>query len=830
MAEHYDFSQHKINLGDTNYPQKHNAAMDALEQLGNDTLQRAQEAAHHAAIAAKRVMTKPEFDTIRQNEIRNLLGAGFKKTDFDNDYEFAQVDGWQNKLKIKANEIVIDGLWHHFNDTMIQLHEAPNGLQNIDLAQPDFADIDAAIAAGGTSLSKSYLRQREIVIAIQEDIAVSAANATSMAYIQDANNHVYSVDGQLRQRVLSFVVERLPVSVPMASKHFAYGDARNAMSALGWTETDITGQWKKGGKIGVALIWVERLNQGGGHPINPDGCRKFNEVGTWSNGSWHNQGKYRPSSICDCFLIKNGDPSNGDDRGAYVNSGTIVRNSSGRWNGDGKLYDAIYLSETRDLRLNACGIPDSEVLNVEMTKAITGKYKGFESLPFIPIAKPSTSTFSHNGGATYMHSGVLRGVASDRGGVFVGASNSLVQSVDIKKACIAVSQGGAGEYAYLSDGTNTFRIQSWFNQHNLRITKLLNGEYVDGEYQYELEGNSYLFIPPPSVKITVKAVASAEQTWTDLIGTPVNVAETVKNLSIDGLYATWIGAGNNQRQKLSRKSTESQGVQIYTSDNGLSFSSSIVAINTLSNDRTGVGAGLVVFVNYRTKNHFTEKNSNSDTAIRGEIFSSSDHRPEYGNTLISSLIAKVPTVSAANSKINLILQEYTLDGDKFHVDPRVAPSHNPIWLAGEGPAAKVLFSVTNIEGIKAVQLHYKEMIFDDGTNSTNDFTHIAPSTTTKTAGQFLFVNDGAFQGYWEWLKTTTTPLTHSSWFERAGELFSVYDQAVFARRWNGNGWGDDNKFQITDGVSTILDENNNSVKFGTHIFVTNVPAEKQHDS
>lgn len=796
MTDNFDFSQHKINLGDTDYPQKHNAAMDALEQLGNDTVQRAQEAAHHAAIAAKRVMTKPEFDTIRQNEIRNLLGAGFKKTDFDSDYEFAQVNGWQNKFKLKANEIVIDGVWHRFDDTMIQLHEAPNGLQNIDLTQPDFADIDAAIAVGGTSLSKSYLRQREIVIAIQEDIAVSAANATSMAYIQNADNHVYSVDGQLRQRVLSFVVERLPVSVPMASKHFAYGDARNAMNALGWTETDITGQWKKGEKFGVALTWIERLNQGAGHPMNPDGAGRVVNITASAWTPWYSGTARKPNTLSDCFTQYLNTPglTNGPiaDTTGYVGTINAGPNHSGRWNSDGKFYDAIYSSHVRDLRLNSWKVPDSELLNSEMNKSITGDVRGFDSVPFTQIVLPSVNSNTSN---EFMNFG----------------SGQIPSSLSI----------GDRAYVVNADGViNELTVASFNIASNVRFNRA-----------FSKDTRPYVVFELSQSPLDTKSV---EPTWTDIVGTPESILNEASTLGVNGFYGTWVGSDGEGGYDLTRKVAIPIQEQ-YSDDAGISWRVGTPTVG-IDNKLGNVVKGRVLFFHYRTKAHFTCGSVNSEVPLVGEVFGSGDAFDEV--TLISSLINKVPT------RRDWLAKDFTIDIQASRLRSKLSSEgngvrHKELTLSGTGPTAKMLFSLCEVEGFKAVQLTFKEMKYDLN-NSTSERVNVPAGNRTYLYGHpYTFygfnnqqANERPIVFFTEITRDMPPNWMDGIYFDENGDGRSDATNALAAPRmrlWDGNGWGDDNKFQIIDGVSTLQDENGNTVKYGTHVFVTNVPAGKQHD-
>ena len=51
-----------------------------------------------------------------------------------------------------------------FNPCSITLPPAPDGLQNIDPTQPDFADLTEAIAAGTTALNNSVINRQDLVL------------------------------------------------------------------------------------------------------------------------------------------------------------------------------------------------------------------------------------------------------------------------------------------------------------------------------------------------------------------------------------------------------------------------------------------------------------------------------------------------------------------------------------------------------------------------------------------------------------------------------------------------------------------------------------------
>ena len=84
-------------------------------------------------------------------------------------------------------------------------------------------------------------------------------------------------------------------------------------------------------------------------------------------------------------------------------------------------------------------------------------------------------------------------------------------------------------------------------------------------------------------------------------------------------------------------------------------------------------------------------------------------------------------------------------------------------------------------------------------------------------GQGLNVTSGDLNGYWISQSTAnhTTSFDSDGWVEVDGKLYwSNSSGAVWFKRWDGNGFGDDNGFNIVDGESTVLDDNGNSVLVG----------------
>jgi len=745
----------------------------------------------NSKLGAVCAMTKPEFDSLSKNELKHHNITGVLNSNFDTSFIFAQTDGWQNKFKLAANSVKIDGIWHDYDEQTITLAPAPNGLQNIDLSQPDYPDLASAIVAGGTSLSASNLNQRELVMAVQSDEVLQGANAQNTAYIQDSANHVYSDNGVLRQRLLSFVAERLPESVPVASKANHWTNTVNAMQALGWTkDADILGQWTKGDLKATAIAWVQRENQGTGHPMNPQGCGAGVNVGASNWVRWSDNTSRKPSTISDCFeqyvnTVGLTSGPVGDDSGFI---GSIAGGGAhlGNWNNEAKFFDAIYPDQVINLTIDANSHDNASVLNTYSNASVSAELQGHESVPFTRIL---TTTSGANASTSTIFTTTT--------GIFVG------------------------DIVYIEHSAGTYQR---------RKVDTVTATYIVVDDTVDRKGLGYIVHESQRSKYT-----SSDPTWTSILGSPANLKATLDNLGVDGIYGTWIPVvpnGTLQEFPFARKNTTNSIDAPYTSNNGLTWAVAldyIGGISSSSNSRTeSLHGNSVEFWHYKTKAYFTEESVNRKIDLFGNVFATNWNDNRYGNSLASSLIGKVGT-NNNQFIVNAILpltSMGTLNPITGAIDAAAYayPTHSTINLVGTGPAVKVLRTLCEVGGFKAIQFTFKEMAYDSDMDNGNDFEDKTGSSTVLTiVGNYYHVTSGVRTGYWKCLLAANAPFDDTSWNEYNGVLHYSDGQKYF-ERWDGNGWGDDNKFQVVDGMSSVSDDNGNSVIIGTHTYVTNIKA------
>ena len=108
------------------------------------------------------------------------------------------------------------------------------------------------------------------------------------------------------------------------------------------------------------------------------------------------------------------------------------------------------------------------------------------------------------------------------------------------------------------------------------------------------------------------------------------------------------------------------------------------------------------------------------------------------------------------------------------------------------------------------------MVWDSSLDSGDEFITITEvSTELKSAGQHYRVTDGTFQGYWFCELSTSAPFDNAMWSVNSDGSLCWRDGAAYFKRWDGNGFGDNNQFEIADNQNTLTDDNGNSVLYGT---------------
>ena len=143
--------------------------------------------------------------------------------------------------------------------------------------------------------------------------------------------------------------------------------------------------WLSNGLAVAPTALIQHRNQGLGHgTYNPNGCKLASDGNLWYNTS------VDFNSEADCFNASKLTASSG-----------AIGQSSGRWNGDGKFYDAIDISDVGDIRMSSRRVPEKKIRETYKRKAIEAEICGFEGVPFQSSASSSVVSLHGQANATW---------------------------------------------------------------------------------------------------------------------------------------------------------------------------------------------------------------------------------------------------------------------------------------------------------------------------------------------------------------------------------------------------------------------------------------------
>lgn len=546
----------------------------------------------------------------------------------------------------------------------------------------------------------------------------------------------------------------------------------------------------------LPIALVQRLNQGAYHPVyNPFGCAAF----SWKNDNngqvyWYgNLPLYKlPTSQKDCFVSAD----SGGSKTTSVNSGGISNASNMRPTNDPyKYYDAIYAGQVEDLRLSAHKQDTNKLLEDSIRKAVAGEMRGKSKVPFTKVA-----TNLGTGG----HSNQTDNWAVSGGNLFW---------------VYAVNNVSVGDIVYLHDVSKDLLVK-------IKVTDAA-GSRFNGPYE-TLQGS----VAPQDTgeaSTEVYVVYTEYLTpefdnlpWTDIIGSPENIAATFPN----GVMGQWIPVipdGTGKDFPLNRKCVGT-GSALWTGDNGANWTAEASTWQPKESVKNDFGqiqmnppTGQVRLGFYKTLSNFTEKADNSKIVSQvGNVWVGDRSYKDDGVRLNESLIDKVCTSSNAPYSEYLAFWGYRIDpaiGD-INQYPN-GGKHSPITLLApqnESPAVKTLSTLTEKDGLLYLQLHGNELKYKAPVPE-----RINESATSLTKGKLYVVSDGRFMGnVIHWLVTTSAPLSHANWRIVDDKVMNhADDQNVYGVLFK-NGWGDDSTIPVISGEGTKTDLNGNIVKTFCH--------------
>jgi len=557
-----------------------------------------------------------------------------------------------------------------------------------------------------------------------------------------------------------------------------------------WQPTNGASDAHNGLCFAIPIALVQRRNQGAYHPsFNPNGSASTIIDGVAGYLDWnHSQvlGNFPINSTATAFTFGAG----GSDR---REGGSISNGQQGR--PDGKFYDAIYASDVQDLRMSSRRVPLSELREQHKRKAIAGEIRGAESVPFTVIGTHNYSSSNNN---NYIN----------------------IDAASYKGRVLAV-----GDYITMLDQTTSI----WETR---KITSI-----IDGNQAQFLDQNGIDMVQGQHVVCAFKQThKQANPTWTDIIGDPARIAATFPN----GVEGQWIPkpTPDTNPNVLNRKLI-SHHETLQSNDNGASWNLQTPTIDNTNNTVTySAGSLLVMLVQYETQANFTQDDvsGGGNMLALGNVWAGNDSAVNRGCLLQSSLIGKVGVNNTGQPRYTeLPLRTYSRspDGDtRLVASDGWFPTHDTIDIAGISSTVKTLDYLSEQDGVANLCFAYKEMVFDSATNgwASGGSLRIQPTIAfSHSVGDLILIDSDFRDSVAAGLVVQAFLPVSNTWSATAlsawilledGTLTTGEGSATGFKVWDGNGWGDNNQFEVVNNQSTMTDDNGNTAKVGTASFNT----------
>lgn len=545
----------------------------------------------------------------------------------------------------------------------------------------------------------------------------------------------------------------------------------------------------------VPIALVQRKNTGAYDPtLNPEGTGRWNSTGTTSTGTTWYSGRNQPISKYEAFKIIPDASADTTTAGVVAVTG-YIGTISGR--PDNKFYDATYASDVQDLRMSSKLLPHKEIREKYKRMAIAGEVRGFEGVPFTTVTPVSVTNGTYNGRLYFNQSEGLRNLEV--------LSNLPPTADSVTRAYIVSRTSG---YIFPVSARN------W------------------SDNDYFVSPDTFDGTPPSTENWDIvtwvnQTHKQANPTWTDIIGNPANIAATFP----EGVEGQWIpvipsGGSINVHVPLNRKSLVSINSREWTMNDGVSWNSKTTnTINTTLNTSVyGDELTIVLLEHYATQAHFTEDSNNSKVLDLGGVFAVSDSNVVRGNTLIPSLIGKIGVNGGGTSRwvdtnissFSLLESRLLLGGVGWN------PTNDTLTLGGTSTTVKTLDYLSQSNNVAKLCYAYKEIMYDSTNSNGNTFINVTGGTAvTTTNGQYYHVTSGRHTGYWFISGNGWSGISFDDvrWSE-VDDTLKYENGSTYATRWDGNGWGDNNEFEVTDNQGVQTDDNGNIVVYGTASFNT----------
>ena len=410
----------------------------------------------------------------------------------------------------------------------------------------------------------------------------------------------------------------------------------------------------------IPICTVQRMNQGGYHPAyNPSGTNKWCELNpngtSWGEYPWYAGQTHAidKATTKRCFMVPEPTQQLGDL--PWCGHGGRIGKSSGRQSNDPyHYYDVIYAGQVEDLRLSAHKQNDGKLLTDSIRKAVAGEMRGKGKVPvFEPIFRWKVREIPAGNTSGYCY---IKNYESLKGFGWI-SSNNVGQDVVLaqvtatapfktKLTCWsgiifnktknlhAMFYGGSS-YMFITSGSEADNSLAWNAYHYYP-----NGEGVDAG-NWVRDNSAVDDVIEIWAHTTLNTPEYDELPWTDIIGSPENIAATFPN----GVVGQWIPHQGVTYYPLNRKQMVNKPVNsISTRNSGLTWTS---IGHTYDATENTLGASqlnpsdVVALVQYTAKSNFTEIANNAKATASSTVTITTRPEINQGNRLQGSLLDSI---------------------------------------------------------------------------------------------------------------------------------------------------------------------------------------------
>lgn len=539
-------------------------------------------------------------------------------------------------------------------------------------------------------------------------------------------------------------------------------------------------------------------NTGGHHKfLNEFGHRIFAKSGFGYSVHWKDSDV---TNLNECF--QNFDVG-GVGVGYSNSSGFIAATTtikSGR--DDGKFYDAVYPEQIRSLR-NLTHNPEKTVNGLSY-EAVSNDIRGWQGMPKLHRFSDNTVTV---------------GVAA----TYSSVNNSTISFV------VSAATNGLGVQNSEFSGRNPTHWLVVGDNGNAMSIKRVNTTDAAAYWPYSANNTAYLYGSgdvaaefnskfPVGTVLTLGAMSesavtvSGEYSHTDFIGSPENIKTIMDSYGVDYVYGQWIPTipdGTSKEFKATEKII-SENNQLYSLDGTIWQTSTLTFTTTTNSMVNNMQDGRIQIANYTAYANGWQSASRGsvDNAELSDVTLSNSALASHGSVICSHFFGDVPT-GESNPRV---LQGYKVRD--FHVNPTAGGILQTYNLTHDTPTAFgslvdgfkfASYFSTDDNGITTRYAMPKQLKYDASLDNGAEFTDVSEANATWTAETYYHITDGRFEGYWYALTGNNSDLTGAGWYEEGGYIRNSSGTAVF-KKWDGNGWSDNDQIEVVDGVTVIESE------------------------